>query len=165
MILVLHLHDGFTRRTLANVVDGAFALDDHQIQLRAAVLRASRRNQGRHHPPGQYPRQASHTTSATSYYLRNRWDRPSPFTAAHSASFTKCPLNDDDLAEFVKWQKTFADSPKSWTVEANSIDPATFDLSVKNPNGGEAVAHRSPEEILDEIAALDAESAEVLETI
>jgi type I restriction enzyme M protein len=50
-------------------------------------------------------------------------------------------------------------------VEANSIDPATFDLSVKNPNGGEAVAHRSPEEILDEIAALDAESAEVLETI
>ncbi len=50
-------------------------------------------------------------------------------------------------------------------MEANSIDPATFDLSVKNPNGGEAVAHRSPEEILDEIAALDAESAEVLETI
>ena len=50
-------------------------------------------------------------------------------------------------------------------MEANSIDPATFDLSVKNPNGGEAVAHRSPEEILDEFAALDAESAEVLETI
>src|SRR5712672_3508126 len=33
------------------------------------------------------------------------------------------PLNDDDLAEFVKLQKTFADSPKSWSVEANSIDP------------------------------------------
>jgi type I restriction enzyme M protein len=38
----------------------------------------------------------------------------------------------------------------------------TFDLSVKNPNGGEVVAHRSPKEILDEIARLDAESAEVL---
>jgi type I restriction enzyme M protein len=75
------------------------------------------------------------------------------------------PLNDDDLAEFVKLQKTFAKSPKSWTVDINAIDKATFDLSVKNPNGGEAVAHRSPEEILDEIAALDAESAEVLETI
>ena len=75
------------------------------------------------------------------------------------------PLNDDDLKEFVKLQKTFADSPKSWSVEAKSIDPTTFDLSVKNPNGGEEVAHRSPEEIIDEIAALDSESAEVLHTI
>ena len=75
------------------------------------------------------------------------------------------PLNDDDLKEFVKLQKTLADSPKSWSVEAKSIDPTTFDLSVKNPNGGEAVAHRSPEEIMDEIAALDSESAEVLENI
>ena len=33
---------------------------------------------------------------------------------------------------------------------------------MKNPNGGEEVIHRSPEEIMDEIAALDAESAEVL---
>ena len=59
-------------------------------------------------------------------------------------------------------QKTFADSPKSWSVDAKSIDQATFDLSVKNPNGGEEIAHRSPQEIMDEIAALDAESAEVL---
>jgi len=72
------------------------------------------------------------------------------------------PLNDEDLAEFVKLQTTFADSPKSWTVEAKTIDPDTFDLSVKNPNGGEAVAHRSPKQILDEIAALDAETAAVL---
>ena len=75
------------------------------------------------------------------------------------------PLNDDDLKEFVKLQKTFADSPKSWSVDAKSIDQRTFDLSVKNPNRGEEVAHRSPEEIMDEIAALDAKSAEVLQTI
>lgn len=75
------------------------------------------------------------------------------------------PLNDDDLTEFVTLQKTSADSPKSWSVDAASIDQKTFDLSVKNPNGGEEVAHRSPEEIMDEIAALDAESAEVLQTI
>src|SRR5450756_1300806 len=75
------------------------------------------------------------------------------------------PLNDADLAEFVKLQKTFADSPKSWSVGATSIDKTTFDLSVKNPNGGEAVTHRSPEAIMDEIAALDAESAEVLGNI
>src|SRR5881396_46273 len=72
------------------------------------------------------------------------------------------PLNDDDLAEFVKLQKTFADSPKSWSVDAKTIDPTTFDLSVKNPDGGEEIVHRTPEKIMKEIAALDAESAEVL---
>ena len=75
------------------------------------------------------------------------------------------PLNDADLAEFVSLQKTFADSPKSWSLDAAGIDQNTFDLSVKNPNGGEAVAHRSPQAIMDEIAALDAESAEVLSNI
>lgn len=75
------------------------------------------------------------------------------------------PLNDDDLAEFVELQKTFADSPKSWSVDAGNIDEVTFDLSVKNPSGGEVVTHRSPQEILDEIVALDAESAEVLASI
>src|SRR5579862_845077 len=47
------------------------------------------------------------------------------------------PLNDDDLADFVQLQRTFACSPKSWSVDASTIDQATFDLSVKNPNGGE----------------------------
>jgi type I restriction enzyme M protein len=75
------------------------------------------------------------------------------------------PLNDEDLAEFVKLQKTRADSPKSWTVDATTIDPVTFDLSVKNPAGGEEVKHRTPQEIMDEIAALDEESAEVLGNI
>lgn len=74
-------------------------------------------------------------------------------------------LNDDDLAEFVKLQKTFADSPKSWTVDTKTIDQQTFDLSVKNPNSAEEIAHRTPQAIMDEIAALDAESAEVLGNI
>src|SRR6202142_327196 len=52
------------------------------------------------------------------------------------------PLNDDDLAEFVKLQKTIMASPKSWSVDAKTIDQITFDLSVKNPNGGEEVKHR-----------------------
>src|SRR4051812_5924570 len=71
-------------------------------------------------------------------------------------------LNDDDLAEFVSLQSTKKDSDKSWTVDVKTLDESTFDLSVKNPNGGEAVAHRTPQEIMDEIAALDAQSAEVL---
>ena len=75
------------------------------------------------------------------------------------------PLNDADLAEFIELQKTKADSPKSWSVDVKTIDPKTFDLSVKNPNGGEEIAHRTPEAIMDEIAELDAESAEVLANI
>jgi len=75
------------------------------------------------------------------------------------------PLNDDDLKEFVALQQSFAASPKSWSVDAADIDTTTFDLSVKNPNGGEAITHRSPQEIMDEIAALDAESTEVLGVI
>lgn len=75
------------------------------------------------------------------------------------------PLNDADLAEFITLQKSFADSPKSWSVDAKTIDPTTFDLGAKNPNGGEAIMHRDPEIIMDEIAALDAESAEVLGNI
>jgi type I restriction enzyme M protein len=75
------------------------------------------------------------------------------------------PLSDADLAEFITLQKTKADSPKSWSVEVAVIDKSTWDLSVKNPNGGEVITHRSPQEIMDEIAALDAESAEVLANI
>ena len=75
------------------------------------------------------------------------------------------PLNDDDLADFVARQKTFADSAQSWSVDVAGIDTETYDLSVKNPNGGDVVALRTPQVILDEIAALDAESAEVLAVI
>ncbi len=75
------------------------------------------------------------------------------------------PLNDGDLKDFVKLQKTSADSPKSWSLDPKRVDQTTFDLSVKNPNGGEEVTHRSPQEIMDEIAALDAESAEALQAI
>jgi type I restriction enzyme M protein len=75
------------------------------------------------------------------------------------------PLNDEDLKEFIALQKNQATSPKSWTIDATTIDHDTFDLSVKNPDGGEEVVHRSPLDILDEIAALDAESAKVLEKI
>ncbi len=75
------------------------------------------------------------------------------------------PLSDDDLADFVAKQKTFAASAQSWSVEVADIDIVTWDLSVKNPNGGDAVALRTPQDILDEIAALDVESAEVLAVI
>ena len=50
-------------------------------------------------------------------------------------------------------------------MEAKDIDPATCDLSVKNPHGGGEVQHRSPQEIMAELSRGDAESAEILEKI
>lgn len=41
----------------------------------------------------------------------------------------------------------------------------TFNLSVKNHDDSEVVAPRSPQEILEELAVLDGESAEVSEKI
>jgi type I restriction enzyme M protein len=82
------------------------------------------------------------------------------------------PLNEKDLADFVELQKLAlsgaegtADSANSWTVEVKNIDPNTFDLSTKNPNKKEETALRSPQAILEEMKALDAESAEILNSI
>jgi type I restriction enzyme M protein len=75
------------------------------------------------------------------------------------------PLNDDDLAEFVKLQATKADSAQSWTVAIEDIDQATWDLSVKNPNAPEAAPLREPEQIIADMLARDAETAKILEEI
>jgi type I restriction enzyme M protein len=75
------------------------------------------------------------------------------------------PLNDADLKDFVTLQASFAESEQSWSVDIDSVDKTTFDLSVKNPNKNDEVVLRDTQTILDEIAALDKDSAEVLETI
>lgn len=75
------------------------------------------------------------------------------------------PLNENDLADFVKLQKTKADSENSWTVNIADVDPASFDLSVKNPHKQADSALRDPLTILDEMKSLDEESAEILKAI
>lgn len=75
------------------------------------------------------------------------------------------PLNDQDMAEFVALQKTRAASERSWTVRVGDVDEATCDLSVKNPNAPEEAPLRAPEEIIEDMLARDAETAEILETI
>ena len=71
-------------------------------------------------------------------------------------------LNDEDLREFVEFQAGLVESSKSWLVDVADVDRESFDLSVKNPNQAEEAALREPLEIIDEIAALDLESAEIL---
>jgi type I restriction enzyme M protein len=75
------------------------------------------------------------------------------------------PLNENDLADFVKLQAKKADSVNSWTVKMGDVNPDTFDLSVKNPNRKEESDFRTPKEILQEMKAIDDETAEILNSI
>lgn len=75
------------------------------------------------------------------------------------------PLNEADLAEFVKLFKTKGDSANSWTVKLDDIDTSTYDLSVKNPSKKEEAALREPQEILEEMKALDEETNDILNSI
>ncbi len=92
------------------------------------------------------------------------------------------PLNEDDLADFVKLQKSKADSENSWTVNVENIfgtgtmhraptsapmsaPTDTYDLSVKNPHKQADSALRAPLTILDEMKSLDEESVKILKKI
>ena len=75
------------------------------------------------------------------------------------------PLNERDLAEFIDMAKMQQTSDNSWLVNVDNIDKATWDLKVKNPNLVEKVHNRTPQEIITDIEKLDAEAAEVLQTL
>ena len=74
-------------------------------------------------------------------------------------------LNENDLADFVTLSLSKSDSPNSWCINLNDIDQTTFDLSAKNTNKKEVTVLRKPQEILEEIKALDEESADILNSI
>jgi type I restriction enzyme M protein len=87
------------------------------------------------------------------------------FDAGRSMGKTSA-LNDADLKEFVELQKTKPETEKSWMLDVSSLSEAEgYDLSVKNPNKKAEAPLRSPQEIFEEMKALDQESAEILNTI
>ena len=69
------------------------------------------------------------------------------------------------MSDFKELQKTKDETEKSWKVDVSSIDQDTYDLSVKNPNAPEEAPLRSPEEIIEDMLARDAETAQILEEI
>ena len=75
------------------------------------------------------------------------------------------PLNEKDLADFVKLQKTFAESENSWSIDVKTLKQATFDLSVRNPNTPKEAPLRKPQDILKAMKALDKESDSALKSI
>ncbi len=73
-------------------------------------------------------------------------------------------LNDNDLAEFLEFQKTKPDSENSWTVDVASLG-SDYDLSVKNPNKVEEVDERTPQEIHQHLAQLNDQAKTILDNI
>ncbi len=83
------------------------------------------------------------------------------------------PLNEKDLAEFVELHASRAstyegpETENSWNVSMAEVLEAgdTYDLSVKNPNTPEEPPLREPKEIMQEMAELDKQSADILNLI
>jgi type I restriction enzyme M protein len=81
------------------------------------------------------------------------------------------PLNDKDMAEFIRLQKAVTlseskgETEQSWNLKVADIDEATLDLSVKNPNTPKAAPLRAPKEILKEMEQLDEETNAILRSI
>ena len=72
------------------------------------------------------------------------------------------PLNESDLEEFIQLQPKRVNTDLSWSIDVSTLNQATWDLSVRNPNGNEEVLHRSPAQIISEIESLDAENQSIL---
>ncbi|MBL0034450.1 MAG: N-6 DNA methylase [Flavobacteriales bacterium] len=75
------------------------------------------------------------------------------------------PLNEADMAEFVRLAKTKGESANSWSVDASAVKTDTYDLSVKNPNRAEEAPLRDPKTILHEMRDLDAKTKGLLDNI
>ena len=76
-------------------------------------------------------------------------------------------LNERDLEDFITLQKTKGESENSWSIDVQTqlIASQQYDLSAKNPNKKEEAALRQPQAILEEMKALDEESADILNSI
>ena len=74
------------------------------------------------------------------------------------------PLTEEELAEFVELQKTKPETENSWLLDVSTLGE-DYDLSVKNPNKPEIIDERTPSQILDTIASLNADSAELINHI
>lgn len=70
-------------------------------------------------------------------------------------------LNEDDMAEFLRMQKTREESENSWLVDVKTLGE-DCDLSVKNPNRVEVVDERTPIQILNTINDLQQENNQIL---
>jgi len=77
----------------------------------------------------------------------------------------KNSLNENDLTEFIKFEKTLKLSDNSWSTEIEKINKETWGLGVQNPNVVEMIDERTSKEIISEIEKLDKQSSESIKKI
>lgn len=73
-------------------------------------------------------------------------------------------LNEEDMEEFIRLQKTREESENSWIVKVSDLGE-DCDLSVNNPNKVEAIDERTPMQIAKNIKKLNDKNAELLDEI
>ena len=73
-------------------------------------------------------------------------------------------LNEEDLADFLKLQKTKADSENSWTIDCRDLGE-DCDLSVKNPNKVKEKDERTPQEVFENLNNLQYQANDILEAL
>jgi type I restriction enzyme M protein len=74
-------------------------------------------------------------------------------------------LNELDLQNFVDLVVKQGESENSWSVDIADINKDTWDLSVTNPNRKDEIDSRTPQQILNEIKALDLQVAQAIAAI
>lgn len=74
------------------------------------------------------------------------------------------PLNAQDMEEFLRMQRTREEGEHSWLLDVSTLGD-DCDLSVKNPNKVEVVDERTPQEIAQQITALNEENSQLLKEI
>jgi type I restriction enzyme M protein len=75
------------------------------------------------------------------------------------------PLTDADLEEFIALQRQLADSSRSWTVDMSDVDTTTYLVPSKNPSKPQVSELRTAQQILDEMALLDADASAAMARI
>lgn len=73
-------------------------------------------------------------------------------------------LTEDDMAEFIRLQKSREESPNSWLLDASTLGQ-DYDLSVHNPNIISHSEERTPFEIACELEQLNHENARLVDEI
>lgn len=75
------------------------------------------------------------------------------------------PLNNDDMKVFLSAQENKSITENSWLINISHINTITYDLTVKNPNAKTDDLIREPNEIIQELVALEIEEDQILTSI
>jgi type I restriction enzyme M protein len=75
------------------------------------------------------------------------------------------PMRFEEFADCQAWWKKRKESEQAWRVPIAEIEASGFTLDMRNPNGPEDLAHRPPEELIEELIETEHEILGLLEDL